>query len=236
MKKRNMMLLTSMMLAVLLIAGGTFAWFTATADPIVNEFTAGTMGIQIHEEFEPVTNLNPGDCYEKVIYVENTGSKRAYVRIKADTLWTPRSGVNASELSDDVIMYGINEPYWKWNWNGWHSGWVLIDGWEYIDGYFYYTKIVPSGGFTAPLLKCNRICFNGPMMGNEYQGAKLDITINAEAIQATHNAMNSVWGVSFGGNNSARGLQVEEVELLTLDDVQKIIDNENAAFEALEAE
>jgi len=232
-KKRNMVVMSMMLFVVLLIGGGTFAWFTAQAEPIVNEFQAGTMEIVLHEEFEPVVNLNPGDCYQKVIYVENTGSKSAYIRILAESVWTPRLGVPASELSDDVIGYGINGPYWDWQGYGWWGHWVFVDGWElHDDGYFYYTKVVPAGGHTAPLLKCNRICFNGEMMGNEYQGAQLDITINAEAIQGTHNAVTEVWGVSFDNGIQTAALKSTE-EKLTLEDVQRIIADEEAAFQAL---
>ena len=239
MKKRNMVVMSMMLFVVLLIGGGTFAWFTAQAEPIVNEFQAGTMEIVLHEEFEPVVNLNPGDCYQKVIYVENTGSKSAYIRILADAVWTPRLGVPASELSDDVIGYGINGPYWDWEWDWYpfYGHYEFVDGWEFKedDGYFYYTKVVPEGGYTAPLLSCNRICFNGPMMGNEYQGAQLDIIINAEAIQGTHNAVTEVWGVSFDPDMQTAGLKSAEQEqaMLTIDDVQRIIDAEEEAFNNL---
>lgn len=219
--KKRMVMVTSLMLAVLLIGGGTFAWFTASADPVKNEFKAGTVDIEIIDCFEGAPKVNPGDCYSKVIYVKNTGTKKAYIRISADTLWTPRSGVNASELSDDVLRFGINNPVDFLLWN-------LLPGWTYQDGYFYYNKVVESGHYTKPLLKGNRICFDGPSMGNEYQGAKLDITINADAIQGTHNAVGIEWGVSFP---TVRGLVAEEQ--LTLEDVEAIIAEEEAAFEAL---
>lgn len=217
MKKRNMVVMSMMLFVVLLIGGGTFAWFTAQADPIVNEFEAGTMGILIHEEFEPVDNVNPGDCYQKVIYVENTGTKRAYIRILAEAVFD-------GGQSTDVLQYGINESGLDWSWWG---GWHFVDGWHLEDdGYFYYSKVVEPGHFTAPLLKCNRICFNGPMMDNEYQGASLDITINADAIQATHNAVTEVWGVSFP---TVRSVEAQ----LTLRDVEAMIAQEEAAFQAL---
>ena len=221
MKKRSVMIGSMLLLVVLLIGGGTFAWFTASADPVVNEFTAGTVDISIHDIFEGAPRVNPGDCYSKIIYVENTGTKKAYIRIKADTLWTARSGVNSSDLSDEVICYGINNPIDFFCWN-------LVPGWTYEDGYFYYNKVVDAGCFTAPLLKCNRVCF-AQSMGNEYQGAKLDITINADAIQGTHNAVGIEWGVHFP--------VVRTVEAqLTQRDVDEMIAAEEAAFEALELE
>lgn len=219
MKKRKIMLLASMMLAVLLIAGGTFAWFTASADPVVNEFTAGTVDLEIKEIFDGAPNVNPGDCYKKVIYIKNTGTKKAYIRIKADAVFTALEG---HTLSNDVLRYGLAEP----------GFFGLLPGWTEKDGYFYYNHIVYPGHYTKPLLNCNRICFDGPSMGNEYQGAELKITINAEAIQATNGAIQAEWGVSFP---TIMPFSAEEPvdEMLTEQDVLAIIAEQDAEFEKL---
>ena len=237
MKKRSLMLIMSVTLAVLLIAGGTFAWFTANADPVVNEFTAGTVEIELIDIFDGAPNVNPGDCYSKVIYVENTGTKRAYIRIEADTLFTAADGETI--LPNNVISYGINSPREEWTYEWWDifhlfGNVELIPGWTYQDGYFYYDKVVEPGYFTKPLLKCNRICFAGEGMGDEYQGSTLDITIGAEAIQATHGAVQEVWGVSFPTVRTLMNAEPEPAEKLTEADVQSIIADEEAAFEALE--
>ena len=209
MKKRKMMLGSAMILAILLVAGGTLAWFTATAEPVVNEFTAGTVEIELIDNFDGAPNVNPGDCYQKVIYVKNTGTKKAYIRIKADAVFD-------GGQSTDVLRYGLEKP----------GLWGLLPGWTEKDGYFYYNHKVHPGHYTKPLLKCNRICFDGPSMGNEYQGAELDITINAEAIQTTNGAALAEWGVTYPTVRSAE-------EMLTEADVLAIIAEENAAFEAL---
>ncbi|HRC54029.1 MAG TPA: SipW-dependent-type signal peptide-containing protein, partial [Bacillota bacterium] len=49
MKKRNLVLGSIVVLAALLIVGGTMAWFTAEADPVTNTFTAGTVEIELHD-------------------------------------------------------------------------------------------------------------------------------------------------------------------------------------------
>lgn len=173
MKKRNLMLGTAIMLAVLLVAGGTMAWFTASTQPVENEFTAGTLEIKLVDEFEGAPNVNPGDCYEKLVYVENIGTKRALVRIKKDMVFS-------DELSLDVLDYELGQ------------------GWVEVGEYFYYEDILQPtvdgepGEQTTPLFAENEegfnICFAGEGMGNEYQGAELTITIEAEAIQATNGA------------------------------------------------
>ncbi len=171
MKKRKWMLGSAMLLVVILVAGGTLAWFTATADPVVNEFTAGTLEIELIDEFDGAPNVNPGDCYDKEVYVRNLGTKRAFIRIEKNIAFEP-------ELDLDVVEYELG------------AGWV-----EY-NGYFYYTlEVAAEGGETGPLFVDNQICFNGEGMDNDYQGAVLEITIAAEAIQVTNGAALAQWGI-----------------------------------------
>lgn len=218
MKKRKWMLGSAMILALILVAGGTLAWFTATADPVKNEFTAGTVEIKLIDQFDGAPNVNPGDCYKKVIAVCNTGTKKAYIRIKADAVFDGGQSI-------DVLSYGINSAI---NWGPIN----LLPGWEQIGEYFYYNRIVHPGYYTRPLLKCNRVCFNGPLMDNEYQGAELDITINAEAIQATNGAVQAEWGVSFP-TVMPYSMGEADVEMITEADFQAIVAEQDAAFEAL---
>lgn len=219
MKKRNLILGSAILLVVLLVAGGTFAWFTAEADPVVNEFTAGTLEIKLIDIFDGAPNVNPGDCYRKVIYVKNTGTKKAYIRLEADAVF------DNPALSTSILGYGINDPINFGPMN-------LLPGWEYDDGYFYYNRIVYPGYCTRPLLQCNRICFNGEDMGNEYQGAKLDITIKAGAIQATNGAIQEEWGVSFP-TVMPYSLGEESEEKLTEQDVSDILAEQDEAFELM---
>ena len=99
MNRKNLLIGSALVLAALLVVGGTMAWFTAAAEPVTNTFIAGTVEIKLHDEdgqgavFSPngITNVNPGDEYGKVVYVENTGSKAVYVRVKLSPAWTKRT-------------------------------------------------------------------------------------------------------------------------------------------------
>lgn len=166
-----MMLLTSMMLAVLLIAGGTFAWFTATTEPVTNEFKAGTLIMSVNEEFYEceADNVNPGDCIDKEVYFCNDGTKRMFVRVKLDAAFE-------DELETmGVVSYNIG------------AGW--IDG---GDGYYYYETSVGPDCCTPALI--TEVCFDGPNMNNDYQGKGFTLTVAPEAVQATHDAYLDVWG------------------------------------------
>lgn len=209
MKKRSVILAT-LALALVLTVGGTMAWFTAESDPVVNKFEAGTLDIELVDKFKGAVNVNPGDSYRKEVYVKNTGTKRAYVRVKVDSVF------DNEELSTDVIKYGVNN--------------ILGIGWVKKGDYFYYNHVVYPGHSTSPLFSGNRICFDGPSMGNEYQGAKLDITIKADAVQITNGAPRDVWSDA----PFLFPLSVEDdLDLdkqLTEEDVQEMIQEEEVKF------
>ncbi|OZV11588.1 hypothetical protein CIW83_14200 [Tissierella sp. P1] len=172
MKKRSIMLGSVVILAVLLVVGGTMAWFTAEAKPVVNTFKAGTVDINLIDEFPEngIENVNPGDTHSKVVRVENIGSKRAYIRVKLTPEFNP-------ELPVDVVEYTIL------------SDW--IDG---GDGWYYYKNIIQPGAATSNVIE--EVKFKGREMGNEYQDATFTLTVEAEAIQATNGAINDQWGIN----------------------------------------
>lgn len=70
-------------LAATAVVGGTLAYFTDT-DAQTNVFTVGDVKIDLWEDFGDNTGseeLIPGKKIEKEIYVTNTGSEDAYVRV-----------------------------------------------------------------------------------------------------------------------------------------------------------
>ena len=158
-------------MAVILVAiaaslGATFAWFTDEAEA-ENVFTAGTVTIDVDEQWshgQELVNWNPGDCTPKLISVEYTGSKRAFLRVKIEQGWVD------SELSDDNVSWLIYigdldiEDYidktdpdkWKWDypkgvdgygsfkeWTEDEEEWRVFDlddddDWYFYEGWYYY--------------------------------------------------------------------------------------------------
>lgn len=118
------------------------------------------------------TNVNPGDCYNKIVFVENEGTKRMFVRVKL-TPEFPNMVNGDLNLVDFPIL----------------NGWVL-----HTDGYYYYPHELAPGADTPNLIK--KVCFDGPGMGNEYQGQKFTLTVESEAIQVTNGAALAEWGVN----------------------------------------
>ena len=198
MKKRNLVLGSIVVLAALLIVGGTMAWFTAEADPVTNTFTAGTVEIELHDvqmvegaevDFptEGIENVNPGDEYGKIVYVENTGSKAIYVRAKLTPEWKdPDGNLLPLEAGTPPVLMATFPLL--------DNGWFL-----HTDGYYYYKNPLAGGAagesnaVTTHLIE--KVIFAGAEMTNDYQGATFTLKVEAEAIQASNGAALDQWGV-----------------------------------------
>lgn len=178
--KKNALIGILVISLVALLAVGTWAWFTAQTDPVTNTFTAGTVKIKLHDEFAEggITNWNPGDCTSKVVYVENTGTKCAYVRVKL----TPEWSNGEEELDTDNVSWTIGE------------GWILIDGWYYYKESLKGTAQLTEGegnAITTNLI--SEVCLDGPGTSNNYQGVTFTLKVEAEAVQCTNGAAGEVW-------------------------------------------
>jgi len=186
MKKRNLVLGSVVVLAALLIVGGTMAWFTASSDPVTNKFTAGTVKIELHDvdgngnAFGPISNVNPGDEYTKVVYVKNTGSKAVYVRVKLTPGW-----IDAEGQSLELKVNGLDMATFPMVGNKW-----LL----HTDGRYYYKDPIASEAVTQHLIE--KVVFAGAAMTNDYQGATFTLKVEAEAVQASHEAYKDEWGAS----------------------------------------
>lgn len=167
MKKKVLITLAVLTLTALL-AAGTWAWFTAQADPVTNSFTAGTVEISVENTYENVANWNPGDVEEGTITVTNDGTKCAYVRVKLDAGW------DGANLAADNVKLALNDEYW-------------VEAGEY---YYYKDKLEP-GETTESLLSA--VTLLGLETGNEYQGASFTVEVKADAVQCTNDAYKDVW-------------------------------------------
>ena len=204
MNKRILTSLLTICLAVGSIAGGTLAWFTAEAEIAPNTFTAGILEIDAAETWAygeaGLTNWNPGDCTDKEITIEVTGTKRAFIRAKITESWTGTAG----NESINNTWYERNVPNVNW--------WIDVDGsraawpndeWTLIgegeEAYWYYNGIFDPAGAEGPqkVIVLSGVCLAGAETGNEYQGACYTLKMDFEAIQVTHEAVFEQWGVVY---------------------------------------
>ena len=124
MKKKIISLCLVVCLLATAIVGGTLAYFTDT-DAQENVFTVGNVKIDLYEDFgdnDGIEKLLPNIEVEKQVYVENTGSEKAYVRVH---IAIPSIVDSGSEDQPQFAAYN-NTLHWnmskasmaegKWNW------------------------------------------------------------------------------------------------------------------------
>jgi len=92
-KRRRKVLGASCILAALIIAGSSFAWFTSK-DEVTNRLTAtADYGVSIVEDFVPPKAMTPGQTVNKDMSVVNTGSIDSVVRVSL------ANAINATRLT-----------------------------------------------------------------------------------------------------------------------------------------
>lgn len=160
-----------------LLGTGAWAWFSAGTEA-TNTLTAGTVKIEINEDYTPVTEWAPGQESEKKLWLKNSGAKAAYVRVSLTPQWGHMEGETfIAEPSLPVSNVGL----------GWNE-----TGWVYADGWYYYRDILGAGAETDLLLHSVTLSSE---TGDEYRGKILQIVASAEAVQASHEAYKEAWGL-----------------------------------------
>ncbi len=215
----NKGILTSLMsiaLAFAAIIGGTLAWFTDSAGIEANTFTAGTVKIEADESWEEgfsIDNWNPGDCTDKVITLEVTGSKRVFVRLRITEMWEDAEGAGGDDsVACETHTRDIGNVNW-WvggqEWPGTPAQWQMLA----VDGvtYWYYKGMLDPAEVEGPdkITVLSRVCLELDGTDNSYQGAEYSLSMEFDAVQVTHDAVESEWGVSWDGSEWIGGDEEE---------------------------
>lgn len=175
--KKKLFLLATITICTALFAMGTLA-YTPVDGQAHNVITTGNVQIAIKEsrvttsgalEAYPSTAIPamPATSASKIAQVENTGKADAYVRAKYDVKVTSSTGAALQWDAKAIDTTGRDQ---KW-----------VNG---NDGWYYYTDIVKAKNLTEPLF--TEVVFNGPNMGNEYQGSSVQVNVYAQAVQAAN--------------------------------------------------
>ena len=194
--KKKILTLAAIAICASVAAGGTYAYYNASTKAH-NVITSGGVNIELIEkmnpgdgtafekfedypDFEDLTGVMPGMEVSKMVAVKNTGASDAWIRVKVDTKITdPVNGAANQFLPNDVISYDFNTTEW-----------------DQVGDYFYYWEKVPANGVTETLFE--NVTF-AKEMGNEYQNCRIEIDVEAEAIQVANNELEedaditSVW-------------------------------------------
>ena len=174
-RQKATVLLTSLILMLTLLIGGTVAFLIATDESAKNEFRDSTVSCQVHEEsFNGTTKSG--------ITIKNTGDTTAYIRAAIVVTWKDADGnIYAGKPvagTDYTISYGAN--------------------WFLDDGFYYYKNPVTAGSSTTNLIET---C--APVDTNTPAGYGLNVEILGSAIQSVPvNAVVERWGVTVNNDGT----------------------------------
>ena len=227
MKKKIMAIALASVIAVLAIAGATLAYLTDT-DAEDNVFTFGNVAIDLYETFDEVNaKLLPatGSAQDgtlqngitKEVYVTNTGSEDAYVRVHIAIPQVLDNGDPDFDATSNVLHFnykpetvGAN----KWDWSKTADDGKYEGNWNFytaeIDGKWYnvyvvtYEKALVKDEATVdamhqvyldPKVTNEDVAKIAEQLGNEWH-----IYVAAEAAQAAgfanaYEALNTAFGV-----------------------------------------
>lgn len=127
--KKNKLVLSVASVALaasLLIGGGTLAYLRAESTPVVNEFKANKVEVELTETGDGQYNIIPGTSEEKDPTVTVDNSVDAYVYVEV------------TDTTDGLVGYTIAE------------GWALLDGYDNV----YYREVsADAAEKTFPVLE-----------------------------------------------------------------------------------
>ncbi len=112
-KSNNRVLIAAIVLALVIVIGATFAWFTSK-DEVTNKLSAVTdYNVSITETYTPETNWVPGEEVNKDVALVNTGSTAAFVRAYLSGQFVV-SALEAEDayvdaLTDTAVTLGIQD-------------------------------------------------------------------------------------------------------------------------------
>lgn len=179
--KRKIFIIAVIVICTAVLTSGTIAYFTSE-DVAHNVITTGKIGIEVVEKTvnaenvlvdfptDGVKNVMPGQSVSKIVWVKNSGTAAAWIRVEVEIDIIAENGTKLpAKLSDGTAVAAFSVL----------GGW--IDG---GDGFYYYENPVSAGGVTTELFK--EVTFS-LSMGNEYQNSAADVVVYAQAVQSANN-------------------------------------------------
>ena len=158
-------------------------------DSINNNFSIGSVETEIDENFDAPKEWD-GSNISKLVSIKNTGKNDEFVRVSIiprwidedENPWTGDSNLIQLNLDEDNVI-ALNK-------DDINNLWVYGE-----DGYFYYMAKLKSGKSTKELLKSVEIKKGAieDSLKEKYNGKKIKIDLNVEAIQPNEEALIKKW-------------------------------------------
>ena len=202
MKKKILALCLVVALLATAIAGATLAYFTDT-DAQKNTFTTGNVAIDLFEDFGDNTGsaeLIPAtgsvadgtlkNAVEKEVYIENTGSEDAYVRVHIaipsildDGAETFDAGKNVLHFNADDATYGEG----KWDWS------KAADDDEYFGNWNYYTTTIGGKSYNVYVVTYTTALAKDDITPDAIEQVYLDSKVTNEDINKIKAELGEEW-------------------------------------------
>lgn len=182
---RRLLLPGLILCALCLIAGATLTFYVAQGTAF-NVISTPVLQIALRETTtdglpypeEGVSGLMPGTQLDKRVWVENTGSVEAYVRVGISL----RMNDTLMPMDNEAITLDIDTDHWTHQKEG-------------ADDFYYYNEALGPGGQTSALFTQAAVSGNLP---NRYKRARLEIVVTVQAVQASDNGTNALDATGYG--------------------------------------
>ncbi len=172
MKRKWIIPLLTSIFAASLIIGITTAYFSDSA-AVSPDITAGTVVIELRETFTSPNNWQAGETTSKQIYIDNTGNKRAYVRVRVAGVWQKNGLDTALDINNVAVTNNSSE-------------------WTEHEGYYYYKNVLNAGESTSPL----NLSVKLTNIDKKYENHTFMLKAYSQAVQASNGAYMDIWGLS----------------------------------------
>ena len=138
--REKRIMIASIIVAGMIVAGSTFAWFTSR-DEVTNRLTASAKyGVTITEDFDPPTNWLPGQEVSKDVYAVNTGNVAAFVKMELQGAFDIETEITGGQALPDASNTITNDTLRDKKLKTLNVG----EGDQYKD-----SKAIQAGGFLA---------------------------------------------------------------------------------------
>lgn len=215
MKKKIMAMCLVVALAVVAIGGATLAYFTDT-DAQKNTFTTGNVAIDLWEDFgnndDGIEELIPAtgsaqdgtlkNGIEKEVYVENTGSEDAYVRVHIAIPSILDDGADTFDASANVLHFNYDEESigeGKWDWS------KAYDDKQYVGNWNYYTTTIDNVSYNVYVVTYGSPLANGDVTVDAMSQVYLDSETSNDDITSIKDTLGENWYIYV----AAEGTQAE---------------------------
>lgn len=199
-KRKVLMAATSLSMVAILAVGGTLAYFT-DADKEKNVFTVGNVDIDLEENFTQKSELVPTtgknedgtikNAVKKEVFVENEGSKEAYVRVHIAIPAVLDNGDPTFDAGKNVLHFNyarnsVGEGLWDWS---------TTTGAPYEGDYNFYTTLINEVDYNVYVVTYEDAVAAGAKTVNAMHQVYLDSKVTNADITSINATLKNDWAM-----------------------------------------